>query len=131
MPAPTGTRLRSLRPFANRFVNPVARSFAGWLPPFAILVHVGRRSGRTFTTPISVFRRGERYVVALTYGPDVDWVRNVLAAGECRIRTRGHIVRLTDPEIVEDPELRLAPMLVRPILRFDRVTKILRMRAVK
>lgn len=58
-------------------------------------------------------------------------MRNVLAAGECRIRTHGKIVRLTEPEIVDDPELRLAPWLVRPLLGFDRVTKILRMRAEK
>jgi deazaflavin-dependent oxidoreductase (nitroreductase family) len=129
MPEAAATRLRSLRPFARRFVNPVTRLFAGRLPGFAILAHVGRRSGRTFSMPINVFRRDDHYLFALTYGAEVDWLKNVLAAGGCQIRTGGRVVRLVEPEVVFDPELRLVSRLARPILRFDRVTEILRMRA--
>lgn len=125
----TGTRISSLGPYVHRFVNPVIRTFAGRMPGFAILTHVGRRSGRTFTTPINVFHRDDHYLFALTYGPDVDWLKNVLAAGECSIRTRGEVVRLVEPEIHDDPQLRLVPTSARPLLRFNQVTKILRMRA--
>jgi deazaflavin-dependent oxidoreductase (nitroreductase family) len=126
-PAP---RMRFLRPFAARVINPVTRPFAGWLPGFAVLSHVGRRSGRTYRTPINVFRLGDHYLFALTYGSDVDWVKNVLAAGGCEMRTRGRDVRLVEPELIVDPELRLLPWPLGALLgRLDRVTEIVRMRA--
>jgi deazaflavin-dependent oxidoreductase (nitroreductase family) len=126
-PAPT-TRIRFLRPFTTHVINPVTGLFAGWLPGFAILTHVGRKSGRTYRTPINVFRRGDRYLFALTYGADVDWVKNVLAAGGCEMRTRGRDVRLVEPELFLDPELRSMPAPVRFIGRFIRAAEILRMR---
>jgi deazaflavin-dependent oxidoreductase (nitroreductase family) len=126
---PTTPRLWPARSLVRRFVNPVTQLFAGWLPWFAILTHVGRRSGRTYTIPINAFRRGDHYVFALTYGSNVDWLKNVHAAGECRIRTRGRVVRLVDPEVIVDPELRDLPWLLRPLLaHLDRVTEVLRMR---
>jgi len=69
------TRIRILRPFTTRVVNPIARRFAGRMPAFGVLIYRGRRSGRTYHTPINVFRRGDLYLFALTYGADVDWVR--------------------------------------------------------
>jgi hypothetical protein len=49
----------------------------------------------------------------LTYGSDVQWVKNVLAAGSCSLETQGKVVRLVEPELIIDPELRPAPALVR------------------
>lgn len=134
MPATAGaapqTRMRGVRAFTARVINPLTRRFAGWLPGFAILTHVGRRSGRPYRTPINVFRRGDHYLFALTYGSDVDWVRNVLAAGGCAMRTRGRDVRLVEPELLVDPQLRLLPWPVAPLLRrLNRVSELLRMRA--
>jgi deazaflavin-dependent oxidoreductase (nitroreductase family) len=131
MPAAAAApRTRFLRPFAARVINPVTRLFAGWLPGFAILSHVGRKSGRTYRTPINVFRRGDHYVFALTYGSDVDWVKNIFAAGRCELRTRGRGVRLVEPELIVDPALRLMPWPLGAVLgRLNRVTEILRMRA--
>jgi len=118
-----------IRAFVRRFVNPLTRLFAGRVPWFAILTHVGRRSGRTYQIPINAFRRGDRYVFALTYGSNVDWLKNVLAAGKCHIRTRGRYVRLVEPEVTFDPDLRELPWLVRPFLaHVDRVTEVLQMR---
>jgi deazaflavin-dependent oxidoreductase (nitroreductase family) len=117
-----------MRPFTTRVVNPLTRLFAGWMPGFAIVTHVGRSSGRTYHTPLNVFRRGHQYVFALTYGADVNWVRNVLAAGECTLRTRRRDLRLVEPELIVDPELRLLPAPVRLFLRLNRVTELLLMR---
>jgi hypothetical protein len=50
--------------------------------PFAILRHVGRHSGKAFETPIMVAPLGEDFVLALTYGPQVDWYRNLQANGK-------------------------------------------------
>ena len=120
-----GTRLAWISPFTKRVVNPVSRRVAGRLPGFAIVNHIGRRSGTTYHTPLNVFRRGDGYVFALTYGPDVDWVRNVMAAGGCTMRTRGRTVRLADPQLVHDPSGHLVPLPVRAFLRFMRVTDYL------
>jgi deazaflavin-dependent oxidoreductase (nitroreductase family) len=122
------TALSSLRPYTTRFFNPISRRFAGHLPGFAILVYVGRRSGRTYRTPINVFRHGDEYIFALTYGSDVQWVKNILAAGSCELVTMGRTVRLTDPRLFVDPKRRLMPLPVRLFLRLMRVTEFLSMR---
>jgi deazaflavin-dependent oxidoreductase (nitroreductase family) len=119
--------LNVLRPFTTRVVNPVTRRFAGHLPGFAILTYVGRRSGRTYRTPVNVFRNGQDYVVALTYGGGVQWVRNVLAAGGCELETMGRIVRLSEPRLFVDPGQRLIPLPVRLFLRLMGVTEFLSM----
>lgn len=124
----TTTRMSWLRPFTTRFFNPLARRFAGRLPWFGILTYVGRTSGKTYRTPLNVFRRGDTYVVALTYGPDTQWVKNVLAAGSCMLRTGGRDLPLVDPELIVDPSRRLMPLPVRAILRLDNVTEFLQMR---
>lgn len=119
-----------IRPFVNRYLNRLTRPMATRLPGFAILTHRGRRTGRTYQTPINVFRRGHDYFFFLTYGSDVQWVKNVLAGGSCTIETRGRIVELVEPELITDPELRPAPAPVRFIeQRLAGVTQYLRMRA--
>ena len=80
-------------------------------------------------TPVNVFRHGNEYVFALTYGSDVDWVKNVLAAGGCDISTRGRDFRLVEPVLIVDPKRRLMPFPVRIFLGLDAVNDLLRMRA--
>jgi deazaflavin-dependent oxidoreductase (nitroreductase family) len=110
----------------NRVVtNPILRHVAARLPGFAVVTHRGRRSGRAYLTPVNLFEAGDRYVIALTYGRDSQWVRNVLAAGAVDVVTRGRPLHLVDPEIVHDPTQRLVPSAVRPILRAARVTDFL------
>jgi len=118
------------RRYVNRYLNPITRPLARRLPSFAILTHRGRTSGRTYRTPINVFRRGDAYIFLLTYGSDVQWVKNVLASGSCSIETRGRVVKLVEPELITDPELRLAPPLARFVERHVAgVTQYVRMRA--
>jgi deazaflavin-dependent oxidoreductase (nitroreductase family) len=114
--------------FNAHVTNRVSRPFAGWLPGFAVVTHVGRRSGRTSQTPVNMFRDGERYVFALTYGADSQWVKNVMAAGGCGVRTKGTAVRLCEPRIFTDPDRRLVPGPVRVALRLLDVNDFLSMR---
>jgi len=76
--------------FNRHVTNPVQRLWAGWLPGFGILEHVGRRSGKPYRTPLNVFSaevNGQPGVaILLTYGPDRDWLKNLNAAGGGRIR---------------------------------------------
>jgi deazaflavin-dependent oxidoreductase (nitroreductase family) len=111
MPAP-----RSLARFNKRFTNRLTSKVAGYLPGFAIVSHVGRKSGRIYHTPVNAFRTDGGYIIALTYGAQSDWVKNVLAAGSCELQTRGRRVRLFDPCIVTDESKGWAPLPVRLIL---------------
>ena len=79
---------------------------------------------------MNVFRDGEAYVFALTYGSDVQWVKNVLAAGVADLEIRNRVIHLTDPELFADPTRHLMPLPVRLILGLMRVSEFLRMRTV-
>jgi deazaflavin-dependent oxidoreductase (nitroreductase family) len=125
------TRLQGIRRFTIRFVNPVTRLVAGWLPGFGILRYRGRTTGKAYRTPMNVFRSGDHMVFALTYGRDVQWVKNVFAAGELEVRTRGRDLRLVEPELFHDPHQREMPILIRPFLAAMNVTEFLRMRVAR
>ncbi len=111
MPAP-----RTLARFNWRFTNRLFLRVAGYLPGFAIVSHVGRKSGRAYRTPVNVFRTDDGYIIALTYGSESDWVKNVLAAGSCELQTRGRRVRLSNPRIYTDQSKSWAPLPVKLIL---------------
>ena len=97
--------------------NRITSLFAGWLPGFGILTHVGRRSGKVYRTPINVFRAQNGFIVALTYSSQSEWVKNVLAAGGCELKTRGKKYRLFAPTVVHDSTRRRFPIPVRLVLR--------------
>src|SRR5689334_1639095 len=79
-----------VRVFNKYILNRLTRylAAASW-GPFANVRHVGRRSGKHYETPIFAFRVSDGFVVVLTYGPDVDWYRNVVAAGHCEVVWHG------------------------------------------
>ena len=107
---------KTLARFNRVVTNPILGHAAKRLPGFAIVRHVGRRSGREHNTPVNLFRSGDFYVIALTYGSDAQWVRNVRAAGGCDVLTRGQRIALADPRIVCDRRRRHVPPPVRPLL---------------
>jgi deazaflavin-dependent oxidoreductase (nitroreductase family) len=94
-------------------LNRVTRHIAPWAPGFGLVLHRGRRSGRTYETPVNVFPTESGMRIALTYGADSEWVKNVLAAGGCTVRTRGADIALTAPRVVHDP----ARTGIRPVER--------------
>jgi deazaflavin-dependent oxidoreductase (nitroreductase family) len=107
----------------NRVSQPLARR----LPGFAVVVHRGRRSGREYHTPVNLFLVDGHPVIALTYGRHTDWVKNVLAAGGCRIETRGRSIACTTPEVYRDPGLtgiRAPERLILPLLGVDEFLRL-------
>lgn len=70
----------------NEGTGALARSGRG---PFSLVIHVGRKSGRRFETPIMVASVPDGFVAELTYGEDVNWYRNIVAAGGCRLLVHG------------------------------------------
>jgi deazaflavin-dependent oxidoreductase (nitroreductase family) len=114
--------------FNRRGPNRIIRTFAGRLPPLAVVVHRGRRSGQRYRTPVAAFRLDDGYVVALFYGADRDWVKNVLAAGACTLERAGRQVELTEPRMLRVGDgMELVPAPVRMALRPLRVTRLLRL----
>lgn len=111
--------------------NRITRPLAAHAPGFGVVEHLGRRSGRLYRTPVNVFGVPGGYVVALTYGPDSDWVKNVLAAGGCVLEVRGRRVPVTAPGIVHDESRQDAPPVVRAILRLLGVSDFLHLTMVR
>lgn len=112
MPAPRWVA-RANKIGLNRFTKYIAP----WAPGWAVVVHRGRKSGRTFRTPLWAFRRHNGFVIALTYGPETDWVRNVLAAGGCELQTRRRCYQLGDPVVFRDENATDMPAFIRFMLR--------------
>jgi deazaflavin-dependent oxidoreductase (nitroreductase family) len=80
----------------NRLTLRMARRGVG---PFSLVRHVGRKSGKTYETPIIIQPTTGGFMVELTYGDKVDWYRNVVAAGGCILRYKGndHAVTAIEP----------------------------------
>lgn len=68
---------------------------------YAVLVHVGRTSGREYLTPLEPTPIDGGYLFVPVYGVESDWVRNVLAAGSARLRTGGTEVVVTNPRLID------------------------------
>ena len=80
---------RAIRRFNRNVYNPLAMTVAGLRhSPYSVVRHIGRKSGRPYETPVIAHAVGDGFIIALPYGDDVDWCRNILAAGACTI-TRG------------------------------------------
>jgi len=99
---------QGLARFNRHVTNPIQRMWAGWAPSFGIVEHVGRRSGKPYRTPVTVFNTdvdGKAGVaILLTYGPDRDWLKNLVAAGGGRMRRHGKTFGIVDPRVVTRDE---------------------------
>ncbi|WP_231972057.1 TIGR03086 family metal-binding protein [Mycobacterium sp. E3251] len=108
---------RQLTKRGNPYLRTVAGTRLGMLYfNLSALRHVGRRSGRTYVTPLSAYPLGDGFVLAAAY-PHVDWLENVLDAGKCRLTWNGGQYALERPELIPRAEaIRAYPRLVRPFL---------------
>ncbi len=103
--------------FNRRVTNRILGPIVARLPWFGILEHIGRRTGRSYRTPVMLFGSGDWRVIAMTYGPATDWARNVVAAGSATVVQRGRAMTVSDPSIVHDPARRSVPRPIRWVLR--------------
>jgi deazaflavin-dependent oxidoreductase (nitroreductase family) len=117
---------RRIAELNRSYTNRLTGRFAGRVPPFALVEHRGRRSGKAYRTPVMVFAMDGGYAIALTYGPGTDWVRNVEAAGGCTIVLRGRSIALANPRVEHGRGARARfPLLVRLALRLIGVADVL------
>jgi len=124
------TVLRAVRRFNRSFTNPRQMKTAGTPGAYASVIrHVGRTSGHPYETPVGTFPTDDGFVIALPYGSDPDWLKNVLASGSATIVAEGHTYRVDRPELV--PTAVAAPHLPRSEqrnLRLFAVDQCLRVR---
>ena len=119
---------KGLRKFNRTFFNPIIKLFAGRFF-YSLVYHMGRRSGKEYTTPVVAVRTDAFIFIPLPYGADTDWLLNVQARGACRVKSSGRLYEAANPEVV-DAAAALAgfsPMLQRA-LRRAKVKQYLRLR---
>jgi deazaflavin-dependent oxidoreductase (nitroreductase family) len=118
MPLPEGLA-RFNRKFSNRLLRPLARV----MPGFGVLRHRGRNTGARYETPLNVFKGDGRFIVALTYGGDVDWLKNARSSGDTEIVTRGRVIAVGRPnDLASEEGMAAMPAPVRFILDALEVT---------
>jgi hypothetical protein len=92
----------------NPLTRWLARSSVG---SFAIVRHIGRHSGKVYETPIIVAPIKDGFVIELTYGHNVDWQKNVLAAGGCTIlrHSKEFVINKIEPIAAETGRAAFSP----------------------
>ncbi|MGA8547577.1 MAG: nitroreductase family deazaflavin-dependent oxidoreductase [Mycobacterium sp.] len=83
-----------------KYINPVVKKVARFLPSFAVIEHRGRKSGKPYETVVNTHRKGNTLAVILGHGK-ADWVRNVLAAGEADMHLFRRDVHIVNPRVVQ------------------------------
>ncbi|MEA2518368.1 MAG: hypothetical protein QOF49_448 [Chloroflexota bacterium] len=119
---------RKIATFNNRVTNRILGPLVWYLTGFGKIEHIGRRTGRRHVSPMMAFRSSDRgcFAFALTYGPEAEWVRNVLVAGEFTFDSRwSGRVALTAPRLIRRPLRRPVPRFIGWILRLIRVDDFL------
>lgn len=102
---------RRLAAFNKVVTNPIQGIYAWLIPPWAVVIHHGRKSRRRYRTPVAARRHGAELSVRVLYGTQSDWVRNLLVAGEGQVVRGGRTYPLTDIRLEPGPRLigRLGP----------------------
>lgn len=101
-PAPFRKLIRT----SNKYLlNPLMLRLAGKPNWYAsVIEHTGRRSGKAYRTPIVADRVGEHVIIPLPYGTQVDWVRNVLTAGQANVVSGGQSFHVVSPELISSTQ---------------------------
>lgn len=120
MPAPRWLARFNLH-VTNRILGPLAL----YTPGMGVIVHVGRKTRRVHRTPVLIFRQAKHFVIALTYGRESEWVRNVIAQNGCVLETQGKSAQLTSPYLYRDDKRRAMPGVVRLMLGLMNVSDFL------
>jgi deazaflavin-dependent oxidoreductase (nitroreductase family) len=111
-----------------RLLNPLVGPLTRRVPPLAVLHHRGRRSGRSYDTPVQAYSTSDGWLVGLAYDHNAPFALNLLAAGEGEMTRAGRRYRISQPRRVGREALKTLPALaalqMRPVgiaefLQFD------------
>ena len=99
----------------NRLVNNPVQGLYSWLlPPWVVILHRGRRSGRQYRTPVLAFKLGRTFVIALLYGEESQWLRNLKAAGGGYVIRAGRTFQVGEPRVIDTADATLLRRLSAP-----------------
>ena len=122
-----GSWIKSLAHVLNPLAMPLASS--GLIPVWGVVRHRGRKSGRSFATPIALAATREHFYIPLPWGEGTDWCRNLVAAGDGAVRYRGREYAATDPLVVDATEAERAyPRVIQPLIGLVGIKRFLRLR---
>jgi len=108
---------RGLARFNRVVTNRISRPLAGWLPGFAVIVHRGRKSGTQYRTPVNAWLDDDDVIVALTYGKETDWLKNLTAAEGGEVVAGRTTYPVGRPLLIGPEGMSRMPALAKPILR--------------
>ena len=129
-----GPRARRIVRFVAGLVNPIVLLIAGrrWMPVVGILRHRGRRTGRTYATPIGMRPLGDGFVIPRTFSDNAAWYQNIKAAGGATVKYLGRTYQLIDPQVVDYATARPAfPRYELLQFRLIGINEYLRLRIAK
>jgi deazaflavin-dependent oxidoreductase (nitroreductase family) len=107
---------RKVAEFNRVATNRLTGPFAGWLPPMLIVEHRGRRSGQQYRTPLFGYPADNEMIIALTYGPGAEWIKNLQQAGGGTLVARQRRRAFGPPRL--DHGIATAPGIPWPIRTF-------------
>lgn len=81
-----------------------------------LIEHVGRRSGKVRISPVHPVPVDGGFRIVVPLGLESQWVRNVLAAGHCRIETNGVVYELDNPRLVLPSLVDGVPPIAGPVM---------------
>jgi deazaflavin-dependent oxidoreductase (nitroreductase family) len=111
--------------------NRLVRAFAG-RRLYALLRHRGRRSGKTFETPVMAWPTAAGMLVPLAWGTETDWYRNLMAAQGCEVQVHGRWQRCADPVLIPRAEgLSYLPAITRTMAKLSPVPQFVLLRRVE
>lgn len=121
---------RTLARINRRVINPIQLRWAGVIPAHGIVEHRGRRTGRTYRTPVLVFAGSGGFWMIVGYGIRSDWVQNLLAAGGADLEHRRRHFAVSNPRLLRRTDgYGMLPFALRLFARVARVEAALRVDA--
>ena len=93
--------LTAVRRFNRAVGNPRQMKTAGTAGAYAAIIrHVGRTTGQSYETPVGATATDDGFVIALPYGTQSDWLKNVLASASATLVHEGSTYQVDQPEVV-------------------------------
>jgi deazaflavin-dependent oxidoreductase (nitroreductase family) len=121
--------LDMVRQFNKRVYNPLILRVVRHIRMYAVVDHVGRRSGKPYRTPVAIGVLPDAFVLPLPYGDHVDWFRNIQAVSRFTIEWLGQHYAVERPEPIgaADALPTFTPSMRRGLQRF-KVERYIRVR---
>jgi hypothetical protein len=80
-------------------------------------------------TPLTAHRSDDTIIIALPYGSETDWLRNLKAAGQGVVELEGRSLKVDEPEVVPiDQVMPLLPPLIVRAVQWHKAEDALRLR---